>query len=182
MILLMGIAGSGKGTQGKRLADLHNLRIISMGDVLRMYITGHQRDNMLAGQLLNDNEIIEIVDKVLRSIPPNEEVIVDGFPRTIPQAKWLLDQANQGRFKINVAINLQASRNAVKKRLIRRARIDDKEDAIEARFKEYETSTLPLIDWLSVNNIKVIDVNAERTVEDVNDDLVKILKDINIAK
>ncbi len=175
MILLMGIAGSGKGTQGKMLADTRGYHLISMGEVLRMYVTGKQRERMLAGELLDDDEIIKIVDQVLTSLPDSEQVLMDGFPRTIPQAEWLLKQAEAGRWSLQVAFHLVASREAVKNRLISRGRIDDKQDAIEYRFSEYERSTKPLLSWLSEHGIRVIDVNAERSVEDVNDDLVKYL-------
>jgi adenylate kinase len=175
VILLMGIAGSGKGTQGKMLADAHDFHLISMGEVLRMYVTGKQRERMLAGELLDDKEIIGIVDQVLASLPDGEEVLMDGFPRTIPQAEWLMQQVKQGRFKLNTAFHLVASREAVKQRLFNRGRIDDKEAAIEARFDEYERSTAPLLKWLSDNGVKVVDVNAERSVEAVNDDLVSYL-------
>src|SRR4051812_49202478 len=103
MILLMGIAGSGKGTQGKMLADSEGLHLIPMGDVLRMYVTGEQRERMLAGDLLDDQEIIEIVDKVLKSLPDDVEVLLDGFPRTVPQAEWLMEQANKDRFPVRMA-------------------------------------------------------------------------------
>lgn len=175
MILLMGIAGSGKGTQGKMLADSRGFHLISMGEVLRMYVTGEQRERMLAGELLPDKEIIEIVDKVLSSVLNGAEVLMDGFPRTIPQAEWLLEQVKAGRFGLNIAFHLVASREAVKQRLLNRARIDDVDAAIEERFNEYERSTRPLLDWLKEHGIQVIDVNAERSVEEVNDDLVKYL-------
>lgn len=176
MILLMGIAGSGKGTQGKMLADARGFHLISMGDVLRMYVTGKQRERMLAGELLDDQEIIKIVDQVLLSLPNGEEVLMDGFPRTIPQAEWLLGQVKAGRFKLQIAFHLVASRAAVKQRLFNRGRIDDKEASIEARFDEYERSTAPLLKWLSDNGVELVDVDAERSVEAVNDDLVKYLK------
>lgn len=176
MILLMGIAGSGKGTQGKMLADASGFHLISMGEVLRMYVTGKQRERMLAGELLDDGEIIKIVDQVLLSLPDGEQVLMDGFPRTIPQAEWLLEQVKAGRFKLSTAFHLVASREAVKKRLMSRGRIDDKETAIEARFNEYERSTAPLLTWLSEHAVKVIDIDAERPVEAVNDDLVNYLK------
>lgn len=177
MILLMGIAGSGKGTQGKMLADQYGLHLISMGDVLRMYVTGKQRERMLAGDLLDDTEIIAIVDKVLSSIPDDETVILDGFPRTIPQAEWLVKQVEAGRFRLDMALHLQASREAVKQRLIGRARIDDTDAAIEARFNEYERSTMPLLEWLIKHNVKVINVDAERSVEAINSDLARYLQD-----
>jgi adenylate kinase len=175
MILLMGIAGSGKGTQGKMLADARGFHLISMGEVLRMYVTGKQRERMLAGELLDDQEIIKIVDQVLASLPNGAEVLMDGFPRTIPQAQWLLDQVKAGRFELNIAFHLVASREAVKQRLMQRGRIDDKEAAIEARFDEYERSTMPLLKWLAQHGVTVINVDAERSVEAVNEDLVKHL-------
>lgn len=178
MILLMGIAGSGKGTQGKMLSDQQDFHLISMGDVVRMYVTGEQRQRMLSGDLLDDQEIISIVDRLLASIPEGDETILDGFPRTIPQAEWLLEQVKANRFKVRVAFHLEASREAVKKRLLGRARIDDVEDAIEKRFDEYEHSTVPLLEWLTAHAIKVVPINAERSPAAVNADLVNQLSKV----
>lgn len=175
MILLMGIAGSGKGTQGKMLADSRGFHLVSMGEVLRMYVTGERREKMLAGDLLDDQEIIDIVDQVLKSLPDDAEVLMDGFPRTIPQAEWLLGQVKAGRFKLDKAFHLVASRQAVKDRLVKRARIDDVEDAIEKRFQEYQRSTEPLIKWLAGHGVQVISIDAERTPDEVNTDLIKYL-------
>ena len=175
MILLMGIAGSGKGTQGKMLADTRGFHLVSMGEVLRMYVTGKQREKMLAGGLLDDQEIIKIVDGVLSSLDDDEEVLMDGFPRTVAQADWLIGQVKAGRFDLKAAFHLVASREAVKQRLVKRARIDDVEAAIEERFNEYERSTAPVLDWLSKHGVKVVDINAERTPEEVNSDIVKYL-------
>jgi adenylate kinase len=126
---------------------------------------------------LYDDEIIKIVDKVLTSLPDNEEVILDGFPRTIPQAEWLLEQTKNGHLQpLKFAFHLEASRDAVKERLKKRGRIDDVDAAIEARFDEYERSTLPLIKWLADHGIKVIGVDATRSVEAVNADLAKALE------
>jgi adenylate kinase len=171
----MGIAGSGKGTQGKMLADARGFHLISMGDIVRMYITGKQRERMLAGELLDDDEIIRIVDQVLTMLPNGAEVLLDGFPRTIPQAEWLLEQVKAGRFPLKTAFHLVASREAVKRRLMTRGRVDDKEEAIEARFDEYERSTTPLLSWLSEHGVDVVNVNAERSVQEVNGDLVNYL-------
>jgi adenylate kinase len=171
----MGIAGSGKGTQGKMLAEGHGYHLVSMGEVLRTYVTGEQREKMLAGKLLNDQEIIEVLDKVLKSLSDDEEVILDGFPRTVAQAEWLLGQVEAGRFKLRAAIHLVASRDAVKARLVKRARIDDVEDAIEKRFDEYERSTSPVINWLSDHDVTVININGERPPEAVNADILSHL-------
>jgi adenylate kinase len=157
------------------LADKRGYHLISMGEVLRMYVTGEQRERMLSGGLLDDREIVKIVDGVLDSLDDGEEVLMDGFPRTVPQAEWLLEQVKAGRFKLDKAFHLVASRDAVKDRLVKRARIDDVESAIEERFNEYERSTAPLIKWLDEHGVEVINIDAERTPEQVNADIVERL-------
>lgn len=171
MILMMGIAGAGKGTQSKLLADRHGFHLLTMGDVLRMYVTGEQRERMLAGQLLDDEEVIGVVDKALKSIINGDEILMDGFPRTIPQAEWLVEQVKAGRFELKLAFHLVASRAAVKERLLGRARIDDVDAAIEKRFDEYEKSTKPLLDWLKQHDVQVADIDAERDIEAIQTDL-----------
>jgi adenylate kinase len=98
---------------------------------------------------------------------------LDGFPRTTKQAEWLLEQATNGRFVIEYVIHLVASYEAVKARLKGRGRADDHDEVITARFAEYEQLTEPLLEWYRQHDIEVVDVNAERTVDAVNDDLVK---------
>jgi adenylate kinase len=176
MILLMGIAGSGKGTQGKMLADKLGLHLISMGDVLRMYITGKRREEMLAGKLLKDEDIIKLLQRVLTTLQDNNEVILDGFPRTIPQAEWLVDHVKDGPFGLRAAFHLAASRETVKQRMLERARIDDTEDAIEKRIDEYDRATKPLLDWLKAHGVKVVNIDGEQSIEDVNQDIIKQLK------
>lgn len=176
MILIMGIAGSGKGTQSKLLAEKDGYHLITMGDVLRESASDEQRAKMHAGILLDDQEIIQIIDKFLAALPQGEEVLLDGFPRTMPQAEWLIKEVENGRFKLNTAIHLVASRQAVKERLIDRARTDDVEHAIEQRFDEYEKSTAPILEWLKQHNIEVFDVNAERPIEEVHQEIVNHLK------
>jgi adenylate kinase len=172
---MMGLPGTGKGSQGKMLADQHGYHLISMGELVRMYVTGDRRQEMLQGKLLSDDEIIAILDKVLRTITTEEECILDGFPRTIPQAEWLLEQVKAGRFTLKHIIHLVASREVVTRRLKGRGRADDHDEVIEARFGEYDRLTQPLLDWYKQHGLTVTDVNAERSVDEVNDDLIKLV-------
>lgn len=175
MILLMGIAGSGKGTQGQLLAEKLGYRLLSMGDVVRQHASAEQRRRMLAGQLLSDEEVIALLQQTLTELTDGVEVILDGFPRTVGQAQWLLDEATAGHFQLKAAIHLVASKEAVKARLLNRARADDVEEAIEKRFAEYERSTTPILDWLSSHGVNVMNIDAERSIEAVHQDLVKQL-------
>lgn len=170
MILLMGIAGSGKGTQGQLLAEHHGYQVIAMGDVVRAEMSDDQRARVLKGDLLRDDEIISMLDGRLAQLDDLDHVLLDGFPRTIPQAEWLLQQTD--RFQINAAIHLVASRDAVKARLLERARADDNAAAIEKRFDEYQKSTAPILDWLASHGVHVVNIDGERPVEAVNADIV----------
>jgi len=97
VIILLGVAGSGKSEQGRLLADEYGYAWISTGEILRVLITGKRRHEMLAGRLLSDEEMIQIMDRFLCN-RHNQEFILDGFPRTIPQTDWLLKQVEKGRF------------------------------------------------------------------------------------
>ena len=134
----MGLPGSGKGTQGKIMADQHGMHLISMGDIIRMFVTGDRRARMLNGELLDDQEVISLLEQVFQAIPDTDKIVLDGFPRTLKQAEWLLDEQNSGRFKINHVIDLVASENTVTGRLHARGRLDDKDDVIAERFNEYK--------------------------------------------
>lgn len=176
MILLMGLPGSGKGTQGKMLADQYGLHLISMGELVRMFVTGERRKQMLAGALLDDHEIIAMIDRVLTSFDDGEDCVLDGFPRTIPQAEWLMSQVETGRFKLSNIIYLTVSNETVQQRLKSRGRLDDKDVVISARFKEYDRLTKPVVDWFKQQQVPLLEIDGERSTDDVHDDIVKQLK------
>jgi adenylate kinase len=175
MILLMGLPGSGKGTQGKIMADQHRMHLVSMGEIIRMYVTGERRSRMLSGELLDDDEVIEILDRILDSLPDKKRCVLDGFPRTISQAEWLLAKAKKENFTIDYVINLEASEETVAGRLQARGRIDDRQEVITERFKEYAELTKPLVEWYEEHNINVVSINAERSVDEVNNDVTESL-------
>src|SRR5947209_20163837 len=104
MIILTGVAGAGKSMQGKMFADEHGYAWISTGEILRVLVTGKRRQEMLEGKLLSDEEMIRIMDKVLQLIDTNQEFVLDGFPRTVTQADWLLAQTRAGRFRLTAVV------------------------------------------------------------------------------
>lgn len=173
MILLMGVAGSGKSMQGKIFADEHGYAWISTGEIFRVLITGKRRQEMLQGKLLSDDEVIKVVDKVLELIDTNEEFVLDGFPRTIPQADWLLGQVENGRLKLSAVVHLAASEEVVRERLLERGRQDDTDAAIEKRFKEYHSSTLPIIEHMKRQGAPVYDIDAAQNPREVHDAILR---------
>ncbi len=174
MVLLMGIAGSGKGTQGKLLSEARGYKVLSTGELLREYGSEDQHKRMQKGILITDAEVTELLDKALSELEDQNHVILDGYPRSIPQVQWLLADNKAGRFKIDYVLHLLASREAVKARMHERARQDDHDEAIEARFREYEQSTLPILDYLRDQGVEVVEVNGEQTVEAVHQEVVAV--------
>ena len=172
MILLMGVAGAGKSIQGRLLADEHGYAWISSGEIFRVLVTGRRRQQMLEGKLLSDDEVIHLFDKVFDLIDVSDEFVLDGFPRTVPQAEWLLRQVEKGRLKLSAVIHLAASEEVVRERLLARGRPDDTEEAIKERFREYRAVTLPILEHLRQEAITVYDIDAAQTPREVHDQIV----------
>jgi len=172
MIVLFGVAGSGKSMQGRLLADERGYAWISTGEVLRVLVTGKRRHEMLEGKLLSDDEMIRIMDTVFNLINLNEEFVLDGFPRTVAQSDWLLEQVHSSRIHLTAIFNLNASKDVVRGRLETRGRLDDTSDAIERRFKEFETVTVPIIDFFKQESVPVYDIDASKPPEAVHADMI----------
>ncbi len=172
MIVLMGVAGAGKSMQGRIFADEHGYSWISTGELFRVLVTGERRKRMLEGHLLNDQEVIDLVDRTFNLIDLKEEFLLDGFPRTIAQTNWLLEQIHQGRLSLTAIFNMEASLDVVEKRLLKRARIDDTPDSIKMRFEEYKTTTLPILELFKKENSPIYNINADNDPLQVHDDII----------
>lgn len=175
MIIFMGVAGSGKSSQGKMLADKLGLPWLSTGEFLRMLVSGERRKRMVSGELLDDQEIIAMVQKIFQLIDTDEEFVLDGFPRSTAQADWLLSQVKHGQLKVSAVINLEASEEAVSKRLLERGRPDDTKAAITARFREFEEAIKPVLSQFKEMNVPVYDINGEQAPYKVHDDILKVV-------
>ena len=175
MIIFMGVAGSGKSLQGKMLADELALPWLSTGEFLRMLITGDKRKEMLSGKLLEDQEIIALVQKIFNVIDVNEEFILDGFPRTVAQADWLLNQVRHGQLHVSAVIHLTASESVVEERLLRRGRVDDHAEAIRERFQEYEEAIKPILQHFREAGVPVHDIDGEQEPKAVHQQITSAL-------
>ncbi len=171
MIILMGVAGAGKSMQGRIFADEHGYSWISTGELFRVLVTGERRQKMLQGHLLSDSEVIELVDKTFNLIDLKEEFLLDGFPRTVPQTKWLLEQIHKKRLNLTAVFNLEASLDIVEKRLINRGRLDDTPESIKRRFEEYKNTTLPILELFKNEDCSIYNINANNDPLLVHDEI-----------
>jgi adenylate kinase len=173
----MGVAGAGKSVQGRKLADELGLPWLSTGEFLRMLISGERRKEMQDGKLLEDKEIISLVRKIFAVVDVNQEFILDGFPRTVGQADWLLGQVKHGQLHITAVIHIKASEDVVTARLMKRGRQDDHADAIAARFKEYREAILPILEEFKNAGTHVYEVDGDRSEAAVYTDILAELTD-----
>jgi adenylate kinase len=176
MILLLGVAGSGKSVQGKLIAESLNCEYFSTGEFLRQHVDPEIQKRMLTGALISDDEVISATEDALVNNVHNGEFVLDGFLRTVKQADWLVDEVNQGKLKVTAIINLQASAETIMERLLERNRPDDKIDVIQTRVKEYETAIKPIVSRLSRAGIEVNNVDAGRPIDEVQADIQSILQ------
>lgn len=176
MYILMGLAGSGKGTQGKLLSEKLDYEYLSTGDYLRTYLTEERKAEMLKGKLLDDQEMIEIIQSFIDSLDDKTACILDGFPRTIVQASWLLEQSQKGAFKIEGLIYLDVPESELIKRLLLRARPDDTEESIKERFRSYKESTQPVIDLYRSEKVPIIEIAGNNSIEQVQADIANNIK------
>jgi adenylate kinase len=175
MIIFLGVTGSGKSLQGKLLADEFGYAWISTGDILRALITGERRRDMLSGKLINDKEMIRIVGKFFELIDLKQQLILDGFPRSIAQTDWLIQQTRAGAFELTAIIQFDVSEAVVHDRLTKRCRADDTEESINKRFEEYNFVTMPIIEHFQSEGYKVIKIDADKDSQTIHQNVVAAL-------
>ena len=178
MIIFIGVAGSGKSIQGRLLAQTINAKYFSMGEFLRNHVVDPiVKEKMITGELLSDIDVISLIDDALpKEKQYEEEYILDGFPRSIVQADWLIEKVQRKRFSIRGIIHLQATSETIIPRLLERKRPDDNLEAISNRISEYQNTILPILDRLKEVGMKVYDINAEKSIEEVHNDIVNNIK------
>ncbi|MGH7142291.1 MAG: adenylate kinase family protein [Candidatus Saccharimonadales bacterium] len=181
MIILSGVAGSGKSLQGRLLADEQGFAWISTGELLRVLVTGKQRHLMLQGELLSDAAMIEILDKVFDLIDLSNEFVLDGFPRTVGQAKWLIGQVKKDRLSVDAIFDLTAPQAIVRERLQGRGRLDDTDIAIDNRLEEYDTVTRKIMDLFKQEKMPVYEVDASQAPQLVHDSILRHVEALNIT-
>lgn len=166
-IVIMGPPGSGKSTQARILAGKLDLTFVKTGDIYRELSKeatplGEKIKSVIdSGGLVDDETTLEVVDKNLAEITSG--FIVDGFPRTLVQAKRNL-------FPINKVVNINISDEEAVKRIIHRAessgRADDTREVVLERLKLYHESTEPILEYYKNQGI-LLEVDGAGTIEEV---------------
>lgn len=173
MIILFGLAGTGKGTQGKALSEIFGWRWLSVGQVIRD--TGQYDDVINRGELIGDDDVIRLMnERIERDEAEGFDLILDGYPRDEYQAKWMMKNMAE---KIDGAILLEVPKEELYERLALRGREDDKtRESIERRFEISENNFKAIFPLLEENGIEIKRVNGVGSVKEVTNRLVEVVQ------
>ncbi len=152
-IVLLGAPGTGKGTQGEKLAAHFGIPTISTGDLLRAAVAASSelglraKAAMDAGELVADEIVIGMIRERLADADTNAGFILDGFPRSTVQAEALDQLLGELGRPLQRVVHLEVDDGEIMDRLLARKRADDDEETIRNRLNVYQAQTRPVVDY-----------------------------------
>ncbi|WP_298275509.1 adenylate kinase [uncultured Bradyrhizobium sp.] len=189
-LILLGPPGSGKGTQAQRLVHRHGIVQLSTGEMLRAAVAagtpiGLQAKEIMAnGGLVPDEVVVGIIADRIEQPDAKKGFILDGFPRTVPQAEALDELLRKRHLKIDAVVELRVNESALLARVEKRAeetrargedvRLDDTPEVLTKRLAQYRSMTEPLIHYYSERR-KLLTVDGMMAIEHVTRDINRIL-------
>jgi len=173
-LILLGPPGAGKGTQAQRLVEKHSIVQLSTGDMLRAAVAAgtpvglKAKEIMARGELVPDEVVIAIIADRIDQADAKRGFVLDGFPRTVPQARALDDLLAERGLKLDAVIELKVDEGILLKRIETRVnemtargqavRADDNAEALKKRLDAYRAQTAPLVDYYAgTGQLKTVD-------------------------
>ena len=186
-LIIFGPPGAGKGTQSKYIANKYNLYQLSTGELLRNEIKnktelGSKISSIInSGELVSDEIVSNLIEKFISNNNYKNKIIFDGYPRTLSQAKNLDNLLNKYKQKIDIVLKLSVNLETVKKRILERQtqenRADDNEEIAIKRYKTYEKSSEPVINYYKQSNLLKV-VNGEAGISEINSEISGLIDTI----
>jgi adenylate kinase len=196
-LILLGPPGSGKGTQAQRLVQRHGIVQLSTGEMLRAAVAAQTpvglkaQDIMATGGLVPDEIVVGIISDRLDQPDAAKGFILDGFPRTVPQAEALDELLKKKHMRLDAVIELRVNESALLQRVETRVaemrargeevRIDDTQEVLTKRLASYRSQTEPLIHYYSERR-KLLTVDGMMTIEHVTREINRILAAIGAVE
>ena len=196
-LILLGPPGAGKGTQAQRLVQKYGIIQLSTGEMLRAAVAAQTpvglqaKDIMAGGSLVPDEIVIGIISDRLDQPDMKNGFILDGFPRTVPQAAALDELLKRKHIKLDAVVELRVNESALLNRVETRVaemrargeevRIDDTPEVLSKRLANYRAQTEPLIHYYSERR-KLLTVDGMMTIEHVTREINRILSAIGAVE
>ena len=186
-IIFFGPPGAGKGTQAKILSTTLNMKHLSTGDILRSKIADDDQTSKELKQIINEGKLVsdEILNKIVSqtlSKLADQNVILDGYPRTYDQSKFFEDFIKNNKnftlgYIFNISLSLEKIRERIQKRSREENRDDDNQDVLKTRYNEYILTTKPATDYFKSNYSTIFhDINGDQNVEKIQSDIIEIIE------
>ena len=186
-IVIFGPPGAGKGTQSKSIANKYNLYPLSTGELLRKEIKDNTKLGseisliINSGDLVSDDIVSNLIGKFISDDSYRNRIIFDGYPRNLNQAINLDDLLKKDNQKIDIVLKLSVSLEIIKKRILDRQsqenRADDSKEVAIKRFKNYENSIEPVINYYKSSNLLKV-VNGERSINQISAEISGLIDSI----
>lgn len=161
--------------QGEKLAERFGWRRLSTGELLREAKDPAITAIMQKGELVPHDVFECVMGEAILGAKDIERIILDGFPRSMEQAEWLVKSRPEHGRAVGSLIVLDVSKEELLSRLSLRGRVDDTPEAIDQRFAVYEHESRPVIEYFAQQGIPVIHVNGEGTIDEVHERVVEEL-------
>ena len=185
IVVLFGPPGSGKGTQAHVVASRLGVPHVATGDMLRAEVArgsalGREAGPiMAAGRLIPDDLVVRVIEARLDEPDARKGALLDGFPRTVPQAQALDAMLQRNGRAVDVVLALQVSDDELRRRVQHRAevegRADDTREAYAERLRVYHTETAPVLDYYRAEATKIVEVDGVGDIDAVTERIVKAL-------
>src|SRR5450759_1626629 len=196
-LILLGPPGAGKGTQAQRLVQRYGIVQLSTGEMLRAAVAAQTpvgiraQHIMASGGLVPDEIVVGIISDRLDQPDAAKGFILDGFPRTVPQAEALDELLKKKHMRLDAVIELRVNESALLQRVETRVaemrargeevRIDDTQEVLTKRLASYRSQTEPLIHYYSERR-KLLTVDGMMTIEHVTREINRILAAIGAVE